>query len=397
MELVLEIRKARQTLAAHVLSHTFAGAGGMIGRASHCDWVIPDASKQLSGQHARITCHRGAFYVTDVSRNGIFSATGAQLPKGKAFRIEHGAVYRMSEFEIQARVTREASVVGTQVGLPQPAGSVIVDALCEELDPLILMAHRAPFSNAHDTLAALSQPHDEVRQRADYARVDTEHLPLPQLVPAVRQPAAVEPLQAAMDEPVSAHFWRTFGEALGVDLSERDQQAREALAIKAAGLLTQSINGLQQSLRTQNELKREVRLATPSNPENPLNNALDSAQALSEILQPTRPCQRGVEQVIGRTFHALQVHQLALLSASRAALRAGLEHLAPQRLLLQFEREAKRPLFTTAGSHWRAYGRYYQRLQDNDAFTEQVLAGAFVKAYDEQVRLITTLPTEPQG
>lgn len=392
MELVLEIRKTRQTLPAHVLSRTFDGAGGMIGRASDCDWVIPDASKQLSGRHARVTCHRGAFYVTDVSRNGVFSATGAQLPKGKAFRIEHGAVYRMSDFEIQARVLREPSVIDAEVGLPQPAGSVVADALSEVLDPLLLMAH----SNTYDILASLDQAPGESPQRANYARVDTEHLPLPELVAAVLQPPPAAPVTTAMGEPVSANFWHTFGQALAVDLSALELPAREALAIKAAGLLAQSVKGLQQSLRTQSELKREMHLAAQSTPHSPLTNAPDSAQALRDMLQPSAPRQRCAEQAIGRAFHDLQVHQVALLGASRAALRAGLEHLAPHRLVLHFEREDKRPLFATAGSRWRAYGRYYQRLQD-EAFSEQVLAGDFAQAYDEQVRLVCTLHTEPQG
>ena len=88
---------------------------------------------------------------------------------------------------------------------------------------------------------------------------------------------------------------------------------------------------------------------------------------------------------------------MALLSASRAAMRGCLEHFSPRELTLRFERDGRPPLLATTGSRWRAFGRYHQALQQDDDWTERLLARDFAKAYEEQVRLISTLHQTPQG
>ena len=58
---------------------------------------------------------------------------------------------------------------------------------------------------------------------------------------------------------------------------------------------------------------------------------------------------------------------MALLAASRAAVQAMFEQLAPEQLALRFEREGRKPLIATAGSRWRAYRRLHHSLgQDAD-------------------------------
>jgi len=400
MELVLEIQNTRQMIPHHAASRTFQETGGVIGRASDCDWVIPDAKKHVSGQHAKVTFHRGVFYLTDVSRNGMFTASGIQLPKGEPFRVEHGSVFRLCDFEIRARVIRDAVALDVELGRPQVASGLIPDDAFLSLDPLVALDQQERQHAEHDDLAALMAPHREARQRADYASIDMENLTVPALVPAPVEPVAAAPAPAAVAEPLAEQFWARFGQALGVDLQGMDNEAREALAIKAAGLLAQSVGGLQQSLRTRSELKNELRLPQTTvqmATRNPLKQAVDSAEALQAMLQPSRPGQVSGEQAITRAFRDLQAHQVALLVASRAAVRASLEHFAPQQLALRFERDGSKPLFATAGGRWRAFGRYHQALRQDDDFSERLIARDFAQAYDEQVRLIATLHTEHQG
>ena len=87
---------------------------------------------------------------------------------------------------------------------------------------------------------------------------------------------------------------------------------------------------------------------------------------------------------------------MALLSASRAALRGTLEHFSPERMTLRFERDHK-PLLATSGSRWRAFTRYHQALQQDDDWSERLLARDFAQAYAEQVRLIGSLHHDYQG
>jgi len=210
---------------------------------------------------------------------------------------------------------------------------------------------------------------------------------------------APEPVASKVVERQADGFWEQFGTALGVDLKHLDHDAKEALALNTARLLKQSIGGLQQSLRTRSELKNELRLAqtlVQGSHKNPLKFAVDAGEALDILFQPNKPGQMPAGQAISRAFRDLQAHQVALLNASRAAVRGTLEHFSPQQLTLRFERDNK-PLLATAGSRWRAFGRYHQALRPAVAWSGRLLARDFAQAYEEQIRLISTLNADHQG
>lgn len=399
MELVFEILNTQQLAPAQSSSKTFGPAGGMIGRAEDCEWMIEDPDRHLSNHHAQVSFHQGAFFLTDSSSNGTLDIdSGALLRKGQAQRIEHGRTFELGKFKMRARLLRGATAYDAEVGRPLPAGSVIPDDAFFELDPLKTLAREQLGEVPFDELTALQDLAQEPLQRADYARVDRESLLVPQLIAAPLEPAVIpEPMPGPRSDEL---FWAQFGVALGVDLQGLDQGAREALAINAAGLLKQSIGGLQQSLRTRSELKNELRLThttAQGSSSNPLKFAADSGQALGLLLLGAKPGQLSAAQSVWRAFRDLQAHQVALLAASRAAVRATLEHFAPQQLTLRFERDGRKPLLATAGSRWRAYGRYHQALRQDDDWSERLLARDFAQAYEEQIRLIATLNTDPQG
>ncbi|AZC34266.1 type VI secretion system-associated FHA domain protein TagH [Pseudomonas chlororaphis] len=397
MELVFEMLNTKQFVPTELSSKTFKQAGGVIGRGEDCDWIIPDRKRHLSNHHAIVSYRDGTFFLTDTSSNGIqASDSGARLRKGEPQRIEHGSVYVLGDFEIRARLVRDPATFDAEVGRPQAAGSIIPDDAFLDLDPLNALDQQERVYSEIDELTALNTPRQEPRQRADYARIDMESLLVPELVAQPEAPVAVEP---APVERQREGFWEHFGAALGVDLKGLDHDAREALAIDAARLLKQSIGGLQQSLRTRSELKNELRLALTTaqgGSKNPLKFAVDASEALGILLQGNKPGQLPAEQAISRAFRDLQAHQVALLTASRAAVRGTLEHFSPQQLTLRFERDNK-PLLATSGSRWRAYNRYHQALRQDDDWSERLLARDFAQAYEEQIRLISTLHTEHQG
>ena len=398
MELVFEMLNTKQFVPAQLCQKIFTRAGGVIGRAADCDWVIPDEKRHLSNHHALITYRDGMFYLTDTSTNGMQDReTGARLPRGEPLRIESGSGYVLGDFEIRARLIRDPAGPDIEFGLPQPAGSVIPDDAFFDLDPLNALTQLDPDEARINELLNPKTAEAPPRQRADYAQIDQERLIVPHLVKA---PEPVEPVAPAPAvEEQSDGFWAHFGAALGVDLTGMDHEAREALALNAARLLKQSVSGLQQSLRTRSELKNELRLAqttVQTTQKNPLKVAIDPGEALSILLQPGRPGQLTAEQAVARAFRDVQAHQVALLTASRAALRGTLEHFSPERMTLRFERDNK-PLLATSGSRWRAFTRYHQALQQDDDWSERLLARDFAQAYEEQVRLIGSLHHDYQG
>ncbi|MBA1274947.1 type VI secretion system-associated FHA domain protein TagH [Stutzerimonas azotifigens] len=397
MELVFDVVSAQQFVPGLLTTKTFKQAGGVIGRAEDCDWVIPDRKRVLSSRHAEVSYRDGAFFLTDTSSNGIqLKDTGASLDKGRAQRIEHGSVYCLGDFEIRARLIQDPASFEGDIGRPQPAGSIIPDDAFLDLDPLTALDQQERVYAEVDDLTAVLAPSRVQAQQRDYAQIDEENLQVPELVmprPAAQPKAAPEP------ERLPPGFWARFGEALGVDLDELDEEARQALALKAASLLRQSVGGLQQALRTRGELKNEMRLSlttVQSAGNNPLKHSIDSGETLTLLLRGGKPGQLPGEQAVGRAFRDLQAHQVAMLAASRAALKGMLEQLSPDQLALRFERDNK-PLISTSGSRWRAYRRLHLAMQRDDDWSERLFARDFAQAYEEQVRLIATLNTDLQG
>jgi type VI secretion system protein ImpI len=52
MELVFEMLGAQQFAPGVSARKSFKQAGGLIGRAENCDWVIPDRKRVVSSRHA---------------------------------------------------------------------------------------------------------------------------------------------------------------------------------------------------------------------------------------------------------------------------------------------------------------------------------------------------------
>jgi type VI secretion system protein ImpI len=398
MELVFDVVSAQQFVPGLLTTKTFKQAGGIIGRAEECDWVIPDRKRVLSSRHAEVSYRNGSFYLTDTSSNGIqLKDSGASLRKGEAQRIEHGSVYCFGDFELRARLIQDPAMFAGDIGRSQPAGSIIPDDAFLDLDPMTALDQQERVYAQVDDLTAVLQPHNVHAQQRDYAQIDEENLLVPELI----APPVITPPKPA-PEPVRLPptFWEKFGEALGVKLDDLDDDAREALALNAAKLLKQNVGSLQQSLRTRSELKNELRLAlttVQSAGNNPLKHTADSSEALSALLRGGKAGQLSAEQTISRSFRDLQAHQVALLAASRAAVKGMFEQLSPEQLSLRFEREGRKPLIATAGSRWRAYRRLHSALEQNDDWSDRLFARDFARTYEEQVRLIATLNNDVQG
>lgn len=403
MELVLEMRSARQFVPAQLCQKTFNAAGGVIGRAEDCDWVIPDRTRHLSHHHLTISCHENTFFLTDTSSNGVLDAeSGERLPKGQAVRIDHGSRYMIGDFEIRARLTRYPFSSDPQAVHAHATGCIIPDDSFLDLDPLNALDQQERVHSDIDELISPPTGINNGPQRADYARVDMESLRVPELVEVPTEQSAPTFAHATTVANAKAHddeFWAQFSAALGIELAHLDQDAKESLALNAGRLLRLSVAGLQQILQTRSELKNELRLSQTTvqgAQNNPLKSAVDAPQALAALLSPNKPGQLPGEQAVSRACNDVQAHQVALMAASRAAVRATLEHFSPEQLTLRFERDNP-PLLATSGSRWKAYGRYHQALRQNNDWSERLMARDFAQAYDEQIRLIATLHTAHQG
>ncbi|MBA1292628.1 type VI secretion system-associated FHA domain protein TagH [Pseudomonas lurida] len=394
MQLVFEVCDAASGDSS--ARKVFDDAGGVIGRGVGCDWNLADPSRLLSSHHGLVSYRDGQYFLTDISSNGIgLRGSSERLRKGLARLISDGDVYQLGPVDIRARLAERPSPIAAQ----SFAGSETIphDAFVG-LDPLQAMPSddlsHPPSEDSHGLPdnAALSA---RALSSGDLAR---DHLIAPRWADVQEKAPDVEPLSAPA--PVPAVFWTQFGEALGLRMEGLDSRTREALAIKVAGLFRQTVEGIQQSLRTRDELNSELHLDLTTSPfkrQNPLKDCVDPQAAMSALLGMEDQGQLCTEWAVAQACRELQIHQLALLVACRATVRSAVAAFAPVHLLTCFERERSPSRFTTAGAHWRAYQRHYQRLNDTPGLEERLLREDFSKAYDEQVRLVSTLHTAYPG
>lgn len=404
MELILEIISDQQYADNIAKSKEFKSAGGIIGRAPDCDWIISDPKRHVSGHHAMISTKNNQFYITDVSSNGtILKNTGSRLPAGEPFLIEHGAVFCLGDYDVRARLVYDPEVFENVVGKPVDAGSVIPDDAFLDLDP-IKAIEQEPFQYADmDELADFMKGNEQNGgQRKDYARVDIESLEIPKLVedivPNAKQPAvAPVPVEETPVKPaikLSSDFWSKFSTELGIDMSKFDDVEKEKLAIHTARLFKQCIIGVQQSLRTRSELKNELRLPITSvqaTGNNPLRYTADAESAINDLLTKHNPSQLTPEQAINRAFRDLQAHQVALLAACRGAVRGVIHQFSPEQLVLAFEQRGENGMIKGSAWKWRTYCRYHNLLQQDAEWSDRLFSKDFTTYYEEQVRLLASL------
>ena len=102
MALTLRITSYQDTTLGEDRSKVFDGVGGSLGRSPTADWVLPDPKRYISNKHASIEYKDGAYFVTDLSTNGVFinDATDA-LGKNNTVKLDNGDKLSIGDYEIE--------------------------------------------------------------------------------------------------------------------------------------------------------------------------------------------------------------------------------------------------------------------------------------------------------
>ena len=84
----------------------FGQYGGTIGRSLEADWSLPDAQRFLSSRHASIDFRSGAYYIVDMSKNGVFiNDADEPVGRGAPQRLFTGDKIRIGDYEISVSIT----------------------------------------------------------------------------------------------------------------------------------------------------------------------------------------------------------------------------------------------------------------------------------------------------
>ena len=83
----------------------FGPVGGNIGRSPNSYWALPDPKCYVSGRHCDVEFHDDAFWVRDVSRNGVFVNDATErVGYGHRARLDDGDRLRVGLYELIVRL-----------------------------------------------------------------------------------------------------------------------------------------------------------------------------------------------------------------------------------------------------------------------------------------------------
>lgn len=102
------------------VSLRLAGTSAQVGRRAGMDWVLPDASRHISGHHFDITYRDGRYYISDLSANGTFRH-GERYRLESQHEIGEGDRYTVGHYILRASFEADANTPLQPAPPPPPA------------------------------------------------------------------------------------------------------------------------------------------------------------------------------------------------------------------------------------------------------------------------------------
>ncbi len=307
MPLRIQVTGEQREALGVACTHEFKACGGTIGRSLKCDWAIPDSKRYISSRHARIDYHSGAYYLVDLSRNGIF-VNGADKPlgKGNPQRLFDRDLIRIGEYHMEIAIfedAREAHDDGMQ-------DSVVRAQMVAE-DESLKMSTLSP-DNISDSmvLELMLKPSGDSGELSDINEV------------------LINDTKRISSDDGADHFIK----AAGLDpLDFKGIDAKNLLQV-AAQLLCAFAEGTHMLLQSQDALTRQFKLnnKTTSGTANPLRAADGIDSALRLLFSSRNDVHKTGTEAVNAAFNELKSHQQSVIPAMQEALAYYLGYFQPE-------------------------------------------------------------------
>ena len=353
-------------------------AGGSIGRALDNDWVLPDTQRYLSGHHARIHFRQGAWYLEDLSTNGVYiNDASSPLGRRSPYALHNGDVLRFGEYRVQVSIEAEKP-------LPAPGTGTLAQMAVDNVIPLRPDMGHDDLGASLNIEALIPSSIPDVGPRATD---DVGTLSAQQRLSRLRSAArARQDGRGGVALADVRNGLQAFCRGAGVDPARIPAEADARILHLAGQLLRETLLGLKEVLRAQQTFRERYGIEAPSDAEihSPLERATD--EYLQQLLQGHE--RRDLDAVIQlRTvFRRAGEHAAAMDPALRAALVQFLAHLAPANIEAPV---ADRSGQAQPAASWERYRDVYMNLLHATGselphlFTE-ALAQAFARECDNQ-------------
>ena len=435
MEIILQIVTGAGTRESE-RRKAFGRAGGRIGRATDCEWVLP--SPYVSRHHATISHAGNTFYIESTGENGLALNDPTQmLARFDRHALKDGDRLFIDEMEIAVTLAGAGMVSDATPGIPELSANAAgpldsLDPTTDELDPLNRLladagslaetAERAvPWNNSSSLADHFAPPRlEQALSPAAAASIaedwddDSTDEPAERAAPPSRPAiegflagadaradvAAVTDNDAAFRKPSIA------GRLRGAAGSARATAAPDGASVDGGRAPSDAMRSMLQGLiderQSRAQMAAELRLrslppalSTP----NPLHHAVNADDALRLLAPSPEPGRMTGAQAVADALDEIRAHQLATSAALKAAFRSMLSCFDPQSLEARFDRRLRHAGVLPIGSkfrYWQLYVELFEELASgSDAGFQKLFGEAFAEAYELQLTTTKGRPRQP--
>ena len=307
--------------------------GIQVGRRSGMDWVLPDASRYISGHHFDVSFDSGKWSLLDRSTNGTF-LQGHRHRLDGPHPLAHGDRFQVGQYVIVALFDLQQGRGMTPGSLPaHRVDSPVVEPISD--DPWAVGAVHEPIE---------VYPAEAVRHSPDFSRdfvpftaPEPEAAPTPgSKAPVATVPPVSPAALTAVNPDEPSAILRAFCEGAGLSIEYAKDVPTEELA-RALGqslrsTTTHIMAALQDRAAARHFTRAGERTMRGATDNNPLKFLPDAEQAMDALfLRPRAGFLTGADGFDAALWD-LRRHQSALFAALQPALLALVEDLDPGRI-----------------------------------------------------------------
>jgi type VI secretion system protein ImpI len=294
MPLQLQIVSEHEDMLEEDSTRVFGEDGGTIGRSLESDWILPDPQRYLSGKHATIDFQSGAYYLADVSTNGVYVNDEEEpLGKGNPRRLFSGDRLRMGDFSFAVDLDE-----GQGLDMPPPEAMTVVPDHIEQLVQEEILKSGVQLL---DEEAITGDAEFESALFGVKEEVETEKKDAQMSKPNPFAPAPTEAQQTAID---TAQLLDAFMKGLDITRAEIHPSTDALEVMENAGrVLKEFVDGATELLASRTALKSMFRLdqttvlARHNNPLKLAENTRDSLQQNFDKTLKKKPLFSAMNQI----------------------------------------------------------------------------------------------------
>ena len=384
MPLQLEIVSEHKEIVADDHVRVFREDGGTIGRSLENDWILPDPDRFISGKHATIDFQSGAYYLADVSTNGVYLNEDEEpLGRGNPRRLFHGDRLRMGDFEFEVTLDE-----GQDLEMPPPSPMTVVPDHIEQL------VDEASLKSGIQMLDEEEITGGDAFQAALFGEtVKEDDAPQNEQVNDQPNPFEAGPSKEEQKMIDAAHLLDSFMKGLDISRAEIHPSTDPLEVMENAGrVLKEFVDGTSDLLASRTSLKSMFRLDQTTvlpRHNNPLKLAENTRDSMMQLLVGKEGEYLCPVDAVREVCRDLKFHHDAVLEAMIGAYQEFADRFDPDELQQNFDKTLDgKPIFKKMNQlkYWQLYCDLYPIMtQPGSGRFPHQFSEEFVRCYEKQL------------